>query len=169
MISTPPGLPPAPGRHGELVAHAQLAPGRGPSSTRRSRARRCVRSGCSPKPVGPLESGGHLAVVGGAARRRGRGHHGTAYGRVEHSDPAHAEMTLHRNLALAAVALLLATRGVDATDRGERDFMLRGSERYQVACRICADICRACAESLTNGCWQPLIVQHPQWRRRPDL
>jgi uncharacterized membrane protein len=32
-----------------------------------------------------------------------------AYGRVEHSDPAHAEMTLHRNLALAAVALLLAT------------------------------------------------------------
>jgi uncharacterized membrane protein len=32
-----------------------------------------------------------------------------AYNRVEHSDPAHVEMTLHRNLALAAVALLLAT------------------------------------------------------------
>lgn len=32
-----------------------------------------------------------------------------AYGRVEHSDPAHVEMTLHRNLALAAVALLLVT------------------------------------------------------------
>ncbi len=32
-----------------------------------------------------------------------------AYGRVEHSDPAHVEMTLHRNLALAAVALLLTT------------------------------------------------------------
>lgn len=32
-----------------------------------------------------------------------------AYSRVEHSDPAHVEMTLHRNLALAAVALLLAT------------------------------------------------------------
>lgn len=30
-----------------------------------------------------------------------------AYGRVEHSDPAHVEMTLHRNLALAAVSLLL--------------------------------------------------------------
>ena len=32
-----------------------------------------------------------------------------AYGRVEHSDPAHAEMTLHRNLALLAVTLLLTT------------------------------------------------------------
>ena len=32
-----------------------------------------------------------------------------AYGRVEHSDPAHVEMTLHRNLALAAVTLLLVT------------------------------------------------------------
>ncbi len=32
-----------------------------------------------------------------------------AYNRVEHSDPAHVEMTLHRNLALTAVALLLAT------------------------------------------------------------
>jgi len=32
-----------------------------------------------------------------------------AYGRVEHSDPAHVEMTLHRNLALAAVAVLLTT------------------------------------------------------------
>ena len=32
-----------------------------------------------------------------------------AYGRVEHSDPAHVEMTLHRNLALAAVALLVVT------------------------------------------------------------
>ena len=32
-----------------------------------------------------------------------------AYNRVEHSDPAHVEMTLHRNLALAAVTLLLVT------------------------------------------------------------
>ncbi len=30
-----------------------------------------------------------------------------AYGRVDHSDPAHAVMTLHRNVALATVALLL--------------------------------------------------------------
>lgn len=30
-----------------------------------------------------------------------------AYSRVEHSDPAHEIMTLHRNLALATVALLL--------------------------------------------------------------
>jgi uncharacterized membrane protein len=32
-----------------------------------------------------------------------------AYGRVEHSDLAHQAMTLHRNLALAAVGLLLAS------------------------------------------------------------
>lgn len=32
-----------------------------------------------------------------------------AYGRVEHSDPAHAEMTLHRNLAFTAVTVLLVT------------------------------------------------------------
>ncbi|MBA3760888.1 MAG: DUF2231 domain-containing protein [Gemmatimonadota bacterium] len=32
-----------------------------------------------------------------------------AYNRVEHSDPAHVEMTLHRNLALAAVTVLLVT------------------------------------------------------------
>ena len=32
-----------------------------------------------------------------------------AYNRVEHSDPAHEEMVLHRNLALATVAVLLVT------------------------------------------------------------
>jgi uncharacterized membrane protein len=32
-----------------------------------------------------------------------------AYNRVEHSDPAHEEMVLHRNLALAAVTVLLVT------------------------------------------------------------
>lgn len=32
-----------------------------------------------------------------------------AYGRVEHSDPAHEEMILHRNLALAATTVLLIT------------------------------------------------------------
>lgn len=32
-----------------------------------------------------------------------------AYGRVEHSDPAHEAMTFHRNLAYATTALLLAT------------------------------------------------------------
>ena len=32
-----------------------------------------------------------------------------AYGRVEHSDPAHAAMVVHRNLALAAVTVLLIT------------------------------------------------------------
>jgi hypothetical protein len=26
------------------------------------------------------------------------------------------------------------------------NFMLRGSERHQLTCRVCADICRACAE-----------------------
>lgn len=31
-----------------------------------------------------------------------------AYSRVEHSEPAHEVMTLHRNLALATVALLIA-------------------------------------------------------------
>ena len=32
-----------------------------------------------------------------------------AYGRVDHSDPAHEVMTLHRNLAFAATAVLLAS------------------------------------------------------------
>ena len=32
-----------------------------------------------------------------------------AYGRVDHSDPAHEIMTLHRNLAFAATAVLLAS------------------------------------------------------------
>lgn len=32
-----------------------------------------------------------------------------AYGRVEHSDPGHEEMVLHRNLALLAVTILLLT------------------------------------------------------------
>ncbi len=32
-----------------------------------------------------------------------------AYSRVEHSDPAHSAMILHRNLALAAVTVLLVT------------------------------------------------------------
>jgi uncharacterized membrane protein len=32
-----------------------------------------------------------------------------AYNRVEHSDPAHEEMVLHRNLALATIAVLLIT------------------------------------------------------------
>ncbi len=32
-----------------------------------------------------------------------------AYGRVDHSDPAHELMTLHRNLAYAVTAVLLAT------------------------------------------------------------
>lgn len=32
-----------------------------------------------------------------------------AYGRVDHSDPAHGLMTLHRNLAYAATAVLLAS------------------------------------------------------------
>lgn len=32
-----------------------------------------------------------------------------AYNRVDHSDPAHQQMTLHRNLALASVGILLAT------------------------------------------------------------
>lgn len=35
-----------------------------------------------------------------------------AYGRVEHSDPAHQVMTLHRNLAYAATAVLLVTAGL---------------------------------------------------------
>jgi uncharacterized membrane protein len=41
-----------------------------------------------------------------------------AYNRVDHSDPAHDRMTLHRNLALATSAILLAT----AASRWRRPF-----------------------------------------------
>lgn len=47
------------------------------------------------------------AAVAGAAAAIGTGL--WAYGQVEHSEAAHAVMTLHRNVALATTALLLAT------------------------------------------------------------
>jgi hypothetical protein len=48
----------------------------------------------------------------------------------KHADPAH-------------VGLLLDCAQICQTSA---DFMLRGSDRHQLTCRICADICRACAE-----------------------
>ena len=48
----------------------------------------------------------------------------------KHADPAH-------------VGLLLDCAQICQTSA---DFMLRGSDRHQLTCRICADICHACAE-----------------------
>jgi hypothetical protein len=49
----------------------------------------------------------------------------------KHADPAH-------------IGLLLDCGEICQTSA---NFMLRGSERHQLTCRICADICGACAEA----------------------
>jgi hypothetical protein len=48
----------------------------------------------------------------------------------KHADPAH-------------IGLLLDCAEICQTSA---NFMLRGSERHQLTCGICADICRACAD-----------------------
>jgi hypothetical protein len=69
----------------------------------------------------------------------------------KHADPAH-------------IGLLL-----DCADtcRISADFMLRGSDRHQLACRICADICGACAESCEHiGSSDETMLQCAQECRR---
>jgi hypothetical protein len=49
----------------------------------------------------------------------------------KHADPSH-------------IGLLLDCAEICQTSA---NFMLRGSERHQLICGVCADICRACAEA----------------------
>lgn len=49
----------------------------------------------------------------------------------KHADPAH-------------IGVLLDCAEICQTNV---NFMLRASDRYQLVCQVCADVCRACAES----------------------
>ena len=93
-----------------MVAHAQLASGDGPSSACGPGARRRVRHGRRSTPLNTVarcRTGlwwiGLLGAVAAIATGL------LAYTRVQHSELAHEEMMLHRNIALATVTILLIT------------------------------------------------------------
>jgi hypothetical protein len=69
----------------------------------------------------------------------------------KHADPVH-------------IGLLLDCADICRTSAA---FMLRGSERYQLTCRICAEICLACAESCERmGSSDETMLQCAQECRR---